>query len=60
MKKVPCPFHRGCHAPCPIEAALLREIPTWHVGSRSKQHAAGKLGSATTNKLKPPRILPSK
>lgn len=55
MKK-PCPFHKKCFAPCLIEAGVLREIPFWHVEGRSKQHNAGKVGAATTNKSKIPRL----
>ena len=30
VPKHPCKFHRGCFQPCPMEAALLREIrETW-------------------------------
>jgi len=54
--KQPCPFHKKCFAPCPIEAGVLREIPFWHVEGRSRQHNAGKVGAATTNKGKTPRL----
>lgn len=56
LKKVPCAFHLRCYQPCPVEAGVLREIPLWHVEGRSKQHSAGKAGSAVTNKDKPPRL----